>query len=338
MALPISPISDLKKFLSKEKLLQVYFLFGTDNHLIEESEELIRQKVKPLLASEFDEVVIKVQGKTDSSVIVETAQAFPFGSGKKLVVVRNFENFKTKESRKELVNYLNNPADFTILLITNYGKLPALKIDSEGKLAGKIGFFEAQEKKWELDKWVKFKARELGLKLGDEEAQYLIEITGQDKYLLEAQLNKFKTSLGEEEELTLEQIEKLASVTRVNTVFDLLDALGKGKKLQSLEIFYNLVNHNEEIGKIHGMLAKFVMILTALLNFKRPGEADFREVAKTLQVSPYFVKKCNGAYFLKNEMRLINAGKALLKAEIKLKSSDIDAKTLGTELISSILN
>ncbi len=334
MALPIKPISELKKYLENKNLLQVYFLFGTDSHLIEESEDLIKQSVKPFLSSEFDEVVFKIQGKFETEIIIETALAFPFGSGKKLVVVENFENLKSKESRKELLEYLNNPSDFTIMVITNYGKLPSLQLKRD---SGKVLFFEAREKKWELDRWLKLKAEEYGLTIGGEEARYLIEITGQDKYLLQMQLNKFRANLGESKRITFENIEQLASVTRVNTVFDLIDALGKGKKLQALEIFFNLVNHNEDIGKIHGMLAKFIMILTALLNFRNPSEADFANVAKSLQVSSYFVKKCNNAYYLKNEKRLIKASNALLEAEIKLKTSEIDLKSLGTVLISSML-
>jgi len=336
MALPIKPISELKNYLVDGNFLNVYFLFGNDMHSIEEAENLIKKKVKPLLASEFDEEIFKLEGKTDSAIVVESAQAFPFGEGKKFVSVKNFENLKSKESRKALLDYLENPSDFTIMVISNFGKLPAIKFSASKKNSGKIIFFEAKEKKWELDKWLIVKAKELGFLLREEEANYLIEITGEDKYLLQMQLNKFRTSLGGGK-LTIEIIEKLASNTRVNTIFDLLDSLGKGKKLQALEIFYNLVSHNEEIGRIHGMIAKFLMIITALLNFKNPSEADFNNVAKIMEVSPYFVKKCNSAYYLKNEKRLMQAAKALLNAEVQLKTKDVDMKTLGTILISSML-
>lgn len=85
------------------------------------------------------------------------------------------------------------------------------------------------------------------------------------------------------------------------------------------------------------MLTKFVSTIAHNFDLSRQKISDF-EAAKKADVSFFYYKKCSGAKFLYSHSKMRNAARALFNADIAVKTSSADSKSIGTMLISEIMN
>ncbi|MFA7229373.1 MAG: DNA polymerase III subunit delta, partial [Melioribacteraceae bacterium] len=276
--------------------------------------------------------------------ILDLAYSFPFGGGKKLILVKNFDKFNEK---KELSAFIKNPPDFTILVITQSGKFSDASKEPYSLLIERKALFEARIATGdELIDWLVKKAKQVGINFQRDTAQLLVDIVGEEKTLLEMQLQKFVNYLDDKERVTSEDVIKIASPTKEYSIFNLQDVMGKGNKARSIEIAYNLLDSGMEIIAIINMLSKFVLTLSQIMELSKSGLND-NEAAKQAGLSWGYYFNCKKAGYLLNDERLLNASRALLNADIATKTTSADPKTvllilisemLGLEVSSSMLN
>lgn len=333
MANPLS-LENIDSYLSKENLLPVFFLIGKDRFSLENAVSKIKSAVEPLLASEFDLEIISMDKGLDLNSVLDSALAFPFGSEKKLIIVRGFENTPDK---KKLLPYLSSPADFTVLVFTYNGEMRNYKQQPFAELIAKGYLFEDRKlRPSELVNWIIGQAKKSGLEISYDNAMMLMEFVGNEKALLEMQLEKFAGYLNNKGEITAEIIENLSSVTKEFSIFELQDAIGSGNKAKAMRICYNLLDSGTDLIQINAFLSKYITTLASAWDYKRKGIPNDK-AARELQVSPYYYKKCSEARYLLNERRLHNAAEALLNSELELKTTGIEQKTIAAKLIAEIL-
>jgi len=311
----------------------LFFLFGEDHFTINNAIKSISNKIKPLLTSDFDYETINVEKKTNIIDLIDLAHTFPFGSEKKLLIVKNFENYNNK---KLLVDYLNNPSETTILVIANYDNISNLRSEPYSSMQSKSLMFEARELKGgELENWVKKRCDQIGFKINLENVKTILEIVGEDKSLLEMQLQKFKSFLPENEEITTDDIKKLSSATKEYSIFDLLNAIGKGKTTDSLKVINNLIDHGKDLIFIVNMLTKYFSVIAQSLELQKRKLSDI-DASKAIGVSKYYYINCKNASYFRDESKILRASKALYNTDLALKTTNIDQKTLSTMLLSEI--
>lgn len=326
-------IYNLKNYLPPEKELPVYFFFGEDTYTISQSVEAVSQSFSDAVESDFDRMVMDASREMTVAQIIDAASAFPFGGGKKVLIVKNFEKISEKKS---LAEYVNNPAEFTVMIITQIGKKVDNRREPFHSLTQKGYLFEAHEQRGaDLNFWVLRKAREIGLKISQENSQALVDIIGEHKSLLEMNLQKLYDYCGENE-VTAENIEQLTAVTKEYTIFNLQDAIGSGNKSEALKIMYNLLDNGQELVYIISMLTKFVGTIAHSFDLSRQKISEF-EAAKLANVSFFYYKKCRDAKYMQSHNKLRNAAKALLNADTAIKTTSSDSKSIGTVLVSELM-
>lgn len=326
-----SMISDLKS----ADFQPVYFLFGEDHFTISGAIKAISKKIAPLLTSDFDIETISVEKKANISDLIDLAYTFPFGSDKKLIIVKNFENYNNK---KQLVDYINDPSESTILIITNYGSISNLKSEPYKTLEAKKYIFEARELKGgELENWVKKRCKQLSFEINQESIRTLIEIVGEDKSLLDMQLQKFQSFLGESKEITTEEIKKLSSATKEYSIFDLLNSIGKGKSSDSLKVINNLIDNGKDLVFITSMLTKYFSTIAHSIEMQQKKMSDM-DASRAIGVSKYYYINCKNAPFFRNETKLLQASRALYSTDLALKTTAVDQKTLATMLLTELFS
>jgi len=150
------------------------------------------------------------------------------------------------------------------------------------------------------------------------------------------QLQKLYDFAGYQKEISFEDIQKLTSPTKQFSIFDLQNALGIGDKSKALEIAFNLLDSGMEIIAIVNMISKFILTLAQITEMIRSNIND-NEAARSMGVSWYYYVNCKKAvYFMKDE-RLLNASRALLEADLSVKTSSSDPKTILVMLISGMM-
>lgn len=321
------------KQIKKGTLLPIYYFFGVDGFIINEAYQLLEKKISPLITTEFDKQVIYANDKTLTEIL-DAASAFPFGSEKKFIVVRETDKFKDK---KALAAYCKQPASFTTILFLHNSEIQNIDVEPYISLHNAGFLFEGKELKGSslIDWLVDFTASK-NLQLSKENAQVLVDIVGENKSLLELQLEKFTTFLADKKEINIETIKALSTELKEFTIFDLQNAIGKRNKTRALRIAFNI--YEKENGLIHIiiMLNKY---FTGLLRLNEMIEKklDPFTKARIIGTNQYFLKDYESARNNFSDSQLYNAIQAILNAEIKVKTSSADEKTLLTMLISEIL-
>ena len=326
-------ILEVDKQLKQKKLLPVYYLFGEDSYSIETTLEEIEKTIEPFITSDFDKENFYGENQTFANVI-GLASTFPFGSEKKLIIFKQTEKVKDK---KELIAYAKSPADFTVLVCLHDGSISSA--DSEPyKTLGQNGYlFEAKELKGKsLIEWLIARAEKNGKTLSYENAQLLTDIAGENRNTLESQLEKIFLYLGENSEITIDSIRGLSTSLKEYTIFDLQNAIGKKNKTNSLKIVFNLLKNGMEPIQIIAMLNKYFTSLARLNELTVNKTPEFT-IARMIGTHPFYLKDYYAARKIYLDLHLADAFAALLKADISLKTTSIDDKTLLSLLIAEII-
>ena len=330
----LQPIQNLSKYLKSDKLLPVYFFCGEDTFAIDQAVKETYNAVCSLVESEFDRETITADKKFESQQILDLALAFPFGGGKKVIVFKNFDNVSDK---KNFQQYLENPPEFTILIITQPGKLSSTASQPYKILQEKNFIFEARQMRSdELTEWLIKSAEEKKVGLSYENAVALVEIVGENKSLLEAQMQKLFDNVGENGEITFEIIRDLASSTKKYTIFNLQDEIGRGNKSKALEIAYNMLDSGTDMGAIISSLNRFITINAQAVEL-RNKRIPQNEAGKAAQVNPFYYQNCTKGNIFRDRKRLFSAARALYNADYSTKTSAGDPKTIITIMISEMV-
>jgi DNA polymerase III subunit delta len=328
-------IYEIPELASKEKLLPVFFLCGEDTFAIDGAVKILIDAIEPLIGSEFDKEIITADKKLPAQQVVDLALTFPFGGTKKLIVVKEFNNIDDKKLFVELVK---NPPEYLYLVLTQSGKVNATKIEPYASLHKNKLMFEARKlKQDELADWLVKHAKKNKITLSYENALAITEIVGDEKSLLENQLQKFYDNVGEGNEITFDVITNLASTTRKYTTFNLNDEIGRGNKAKALEIAYNLLDSGTDMGQLISGLTRYCILNTQAHELTRK-KLSIPEAAKEADANYYYYMNSTKSNIFKDKTRLLKAAQALYHADLTLKTSAVEKKTVLAILISEMIS
>jgi DNA polymerase III subunit delta len=329
----IPTILDAVKEIKKGKIKPLYYFSGDDSFGIDTAFKLLEQKVQPLLTSDFDKEVFYGEGKNLADIL-NAASSFPFGSSKKFIVVKESEKIKDK---KALLSYAASPPDFTIIAFLHYGKISNPETQVYTGLLNSGFLYEAKELKGRnLVDWVIDYSESKGKNLTDDNAQLLIDIAGENRNLLEAQLEKIFTFLGEEKEINHKVITEITSSLKEYSVFDLQNAIAKKEKKNALKIALKLIDSGTEPTFIIFMLTRFFTGLSRINELKEL-KMNVYAASRIVGTHHFYYDNYLRARALYSDEKLFKAAKALFKADLLTKTTSTDPKNTLAVLIAEIL-
>ncbi len=333
---PLSPLSDAIKSLRQKKFLPIYLFSGEDEFGIEEAIKIADELISPFISSDFDKEVL-YGDELNANTIINNASAFPFASEKKLIIVKEFDKLKDK---KQLSSYINSPADFSILILVQNGAIENFNTEPYKSLLQNKFIFDAKDLKGKyLIEWLLNTVHSRGKEITNENAQNLIDIVGENRNLVEAQLEKIFNYIGDNKEITFESVNSMSSLLKEYSIFDLQNAIGKKNKKVALKVGFNLLDKATEPNKIISIIAMLTKYFTQLMRVKEltesntTAEVGARIIGTHFFYYPDYIK----ARDLYGEKGLYRAAQALLKADLAVKTSTADDKTILTTLLAEIL-
>lgn len=325
-------ILDAVKNLKKGKILPLYYLFGEDTYSLSLGIKAIEDTVSPLITSDFDKDICYSEDRNLQDVI-NAARAFPFGSQKKLIIFKEVEKVKDK---KLLEAYIPSPPEFTVLVLVHNGVITNLTSSPFNFLLENNFLYEAKELKGEnLIEWIKEIAASKGRQISNDNAAFLADISGENRIIIENQLEKIITFLGESSEITFNAIKEVTTSVKEYSIFDLQNAVFQKDKSASLKISFNILEQGENATYIVNMLTKYFIGLSQVRELKEKKIPD-NEAAKIVGTHPFYLKNFQRASVLFSNNDLIKAMEALLKADISIKTTTTDPKTIISLLIAEL--
>lgn len=320
--------------IDKSNLLPIYYFFGDDYYLLQSALFTIETALAPLISSDFDRETFYGDDKILSDVL-DFASAFPFGSEKKLLIFKQFEKVRDK---KPLIEYANSPVDFTVLVIIHNGSISNLDSEPYKTLSKRSFIFEAKELKGKtLLKWLINHIEKKGKRISEETAQMLVDISGESRNMLESQLEKIITFMNEENEISLDHVQSLSTKLRQHTIFDLQNALGRKEKDKTIEIAFNLLDNGAEPVFIVAMVTRYFTGISKV-NELNKMKLPLQQAARYAGTHHFYYKDYQQARTLYSDADLANVFRALLKADLSIKTTSAENKNIITILLSEILS
>ncbi len=332
--LSLPSVLDISKKINKNNLLPVYYFFGEESYSLDIGLKAVEKVVQPFISSDFDKETFYGENKTLSEVL-DFASAFPFGSEKKFIIFKEFEKVKDK---KNLESYLKSPPDFTVMVLIHNGTINGFKTEPFPTLIEKKFIFAAKELKGEnLLNWVINYCESSGKYLSKENAQLLIDIVGDNRNLIESQLEKIFTFVGERKEIRIDDINSLSTELKEFNIFDLQNAIGKKDKAAAIKVAYKLLDQGDEPTFIIYMLTRYFTGLSRITEL-RDKKLPEQVAAGIVGTHPFYYKEYLRARTIYSDRDLYRASEALLKADLSIKTTSTDNKSVITLLLTEILN
>jgi DNA polymerase-3 subunit delta len=319
--------------IKKRKFKPVYYFFGEDSYNLAFTLHTLEEVFKPLLLSEFDNETIYAEDKSIIDIL-GLAASFPFGSDKKLIIVKEAEKIKDK---KPLKDYASSPAEFTVLAFFHNGSITNLNTEPFKTLDANEFLYEAKELKGKnLIDWLISLSEEKGKRLSEENAQVLVDIVGENRNMLEDQFEKICIYLNKEKEITIESIQQVSSELKQFNIFDLQNAIGLKDKAKALTVANNLLDNGAEPTFIIMMLTRYFTGLAKITELKTKN-IPIQEAARIVGTHHFYYPNYVKARNLYSDEKLVEVFRGLLKADVSVKTTSADDKTIITLLVAEIL-
>jgi len=328
-------IYSLDKSFKDKMIFPIYYFIGEDKFTIDIIIKEIEQILKPQIVSEFNKEVINFDKGITLQEVIDNAYSFPFGGGKKLLIVKEFKLLD--QSVKTLLNYIKDPASDTVIIFQSEYKSTKNSTPLFEEMIRLNYIFEAGELKGvELIKWIMRQANLLGLKITEDNATILVDYVGNSKGLLEMQLQKYNSFLGIEKEITLEVIKNNTALTKEYSSFDFQDAINVGNEKKAVFLAIHLIDKGKQPLELLGLLIKYFTTIARTLEFQ--SSVSNNNVAKEIGASWFYVKKLREARQFRNELRILSILRILEVYDTNLKSRIIEPKAFMISLIAEIFS
>ncbi|MCF8721764.1 DNA polymerase III subunit delta [Nitrospina gracilis] len=297
----------------------VYFLYGEEDFF---SRELLRLLTEKLITPENRDFNFEsFEGKTSHpNDWIEAAKTFSFLGGDKLIVVRNAEEASfTDTDIQTLIDYTKNPAPDACLVLT------ARKADRKRKLykhlTGLPGAGDcAPPKEGELVMWIKNRAKGLGYTLETDAAQTLLARIGPKPGILAQELDKVITFAGGNKTLSQAAVAEVVGAIKLESVFELTDALKEKNADRALRLLRNQLAHGEEPVKVLGTIAWQFRLIWEVKHHQQK-RVPRQQIAKVMGQKPFLIDQALRFTGNFTERQLRNGFQSLSEADVELKST-----------------
>ena len=271
----------------------VYLFSGPEAHIRRSALEALEKKT---LMPGLESMNRTVLSNAPAQSIIESCETLPMMSDYRLIIVRDCALLaagKAKDEAQEsalLLDYIGHVPPSTVLVfdagtaIDKRKKLAA----ALAKLPGAVSFEPLDDV--QLYKWMNQTLRPMGKRMSREACEQLAFTSGRDLTLLGGELAKLAAYADGREEITGEDIEKVATHTAECTVFAMVDALSEARAQDAFRLLSVLLSGGEQRIGILAMITRHyrqMMYLAAMQAQRMPRG----QMMKTLGVPSFAMNR-----------------------------------------------
>lgn len=267
-----------------------YILTSSDPFLHSEALSAAKELV-PTDERDFNFHVFDLLAPGDTKVsfdqILDVLNTVPFFSGRKFVVVENFQK-AVKSDLKKLGAYLSNPSQSSVLILFHVGPL---KKDGKTELPG-IRQIVLDIPERDMPAWLRMKAKSRGIMLSEDAADFLLGTVGPDLGMLSSEIDK--CVLIGKEAVDRDDIIGVTEGKRRYNAFALIDAI-KAKDAERIFGVYRVLKETEEpyglLGALNWQYGKLLADRTSPKERK-----NLYDIFALLSEADLAIKSSGGAY------------------------------------------
>lgn len=241
------------KNLQTKKFEPIYFLCGEESYYIDLIENFIEENA--LQPHEKDFNFSLFYGKdTEPIQILNDAKQYPTFADKRLIIVREAQDFKAKDW-ESFEKYFENPVDSTILVFSHKNKTLDKRSKISKLIEKKSVYFESSKKTDEqLPAWIAGYVKKKNFKISSGVSQLLAENLGNDLSRIANEIDKLSVMLLEGADITEDVIEKYIGISKEYNITEFNNAIIKRdfSKAMKMVLYFE---KNPKAGPIIAILA-----------------------------------------------------------------------------------
>lgn len=313
----------LQKDLKNNDLAPIYLWHGEDRYSLREGVRLIKGSY---ITEDPSGSGIEILAGKDVSAeeIVYAANTSSFFASR-LVIADEIPFFSSEttgsdsQDLERLLMYCEEPNPNTCLILI------ADKINKKRKLYkailknGKVYEFSYPKRYQEWQTWVEEGVKARGKMIRPSEAGFLIEWSGHYTGVLDREIDKLVSYLGEREEITRADISNICIPMAETTVFAMLDAIASGASEKALQKLAEVLTREHYL-KVHTMIVRQIRLLLAGTIIRARGGTVEELMEKTGIRSPFEGNKIFRQAGRFSPAKLERTLQDCLETEIALKS------------------
>jgi len=277
---------EFEKEIREGDIGPLYYVYGDEPYLVERGvKRLLARAVSPDF-SEFN-LTVFYGGEAKGEEIAEVVQTLPMFAERRVVLVKK-SGALTAAALDLLSGYVQDPVPSTCLIFQGE------KIDQRKK------FFVDLKKNGTLVEYKRLYENQLGPFIREEAAAHgkrmelaatemLSYFVGSNLQDLASQVEKVAMYVGEREIIRVDDVKAVACDTKVDSVFDLANALGEKNLGRALRTLQTLLRDGEAPLMVLAMVTRHYRQLwrvRELVGRKVPSQ----EISKAAGIHPYFIR------------------------------------------------
>jgi len=279
-------LNELQNLIQAGNIPGLILLYGQEAYFIEEGLRSIRNAVVAPENRDFN--LTQLQGRDfKASEVIEQARTFPVFSERRLIVIKNLHE-ASADQLDGLLTYVEDPVPETVLLLT------AEKIDARRKIFqtlkkhGKLIEFKKIYEN-QLPSFVRELAKSFKITLTGEGLKLFCKRVGTNLVEVQGELEKLAGYLGERDLADENDVAAIVSDARIESIFDLTDALGEGDRSTALQLLDRLLAEGQAPLMVLAMMTRH---FRQMWKIKELGAQNVpqKDWPKKVGVSPYFLK------------------------------------------------
>ncbi|MBN1872468.1 MAG: DNA polymerase III subunit delta [Candidatus Omnitrophica bacterium] len=269
------------------RIFPIYLFTGDDHYL---KRQAISKLKEVLLRAGSEAFNFDVYEAHDCLIeeVVKNLYSVPFGSGKRLVVLRSAELLHN-HAQDILVGYAKNPSPHSCLVMeTSKRDIPHQFRDNIHKHVREVSF--AVPKGKQLIPWIikEFKDRKKTIDVSA--LNILKEIGDEDIDYLRNEMDKLATYVGRSSNVTKKDVENIIGHNHSDNIFEFINALSRKDLRGTFSAKDKLLRSKKSVPEILGMIGwQFRRIKEAKLMMA--NGRTYAQTSKTLRVPSFYIER-----------------------------------------------
>ncbi len=309
----------LDSSVEKGEIYPLYFLYGDESFLIEDALKKIETQALGDGLKDFN-LNTYYGGEAQPDQIRDAVETLPMMSQVRVVILKDAHEL-TEKDWDALSPLIDEPVPSTAFICV------ASKIDKRKKFIKKFlekGVVVEFKRPYDnqIPDWIKSISKKYSLVLSADAVMTVHQLVGSNLQDIDGELLKLSQYVGENKKVSTIEVLKVVSRLRIDSVFDLTEAIGCNDRARALTCLANLLDHGQNEVGVLALISRHVRILKLVADGLKEGLAG-PKLSSRAGVSPYFLKSYVDQAKAWSDRKIEHTFQALVDTDRALKSSPV---------------
>jgi DNA polymerase-3 subunit delta len=309
----------LNETVARGEIFPLYFFYGDETFLIDDALEQIEKTAVGDSLRDFN-LNTYYGSEAEPAAIRDAVETLPMMSQVRVVVLKDAHDLSDKDWDL-LMPLVDQPVSTTAFVCVGS------KIDKRKKHIKRFiekGIVIEFKRPFDnqIPDWIKTLAKKNDVKLAIDAVELFHQLVGSNLQDINSELVKLRGYLGERKQASVDDVLQVVSRIRLDSVFDLTDAIGRNDRARALDCLVNLLDNGQSEVGVLALISRHVRILKLVSDGIREGLAG-QKLSSRAGVSPYFLKSYVDQARAWNDRKIERTFQALLDTDRALKSSPV---------------